>query len=254
MTKRVAVFIYGVASYAIFFATFLYAIGFIGNLFVPVTIDGAPRLPTLHALLVDAALLGAFAVQHSVMARPGFKRIWTRIVPPAAERSTYVLVASLLLIATFAFWQPLGGTIWRIDNPVGQGVAYALYGLGWVVVLLASFLINHFDLFGLRQSWLYLRGKEYTQLKFGTPWLYKMVRHPLYVGWLLVFWATPTMSVTHLVFAVLTTAYILIAIQLEERDLARIHPEYSAYRKRVPMLVPKFFGRSRSNPPTTEAA
>lgn len=241
MTKRIAVFLHGVISYALFFGTFLYAIGFIGNFFVPKTIDGQPELPFGEALLINAALLGLFALQHSIMARPAFKRWWTRLVPQPAERSTYVLFSSVALILLFAYWQPLGGTVWNVQDPVGRMVLYSLFGFGWLLVLVATFLINHFDLFGLRQVWLYLRGKEYTRLVFRTPSLYKLVRHPLYVGWFFAFWATPTMTLTHLVFAVATTAYILIAIQLEERDLVDEHGEkYENYRRSVPMLVPSF--------------
>ena len=247
MTKRLPIFVYGVLSYAVFFATFLYAIGFVGNLWVPKSIDSARDVPFLTGLLTDLVLLGVFAVQHSVMARPAFKRWWTRIVPRAAERSTYVLLSSLALILLFAQWQPLGGVVWNVTAPLGQAALYAAFVFGWGLVLVATFLINHFDLFGLRQVWLQLIGRPYTQLSFGTPFLYRHVRHPLYVGWLFAFWATPTLTVTHLVFALATTAYILIAIQLEERDLVDAHPEYENYRRRVPMLVP-LPGRPRGVP------
>jgi protein-S-isoprenylcysteine O-methyltransferase Ste14 len=241
MFKRIAVFLYGVISYAIFFGTFLYAIGFIGNFFVPKTIDGEPEIPFGSALLINAALLGLFAIQHSVMARPAFKQWWTKFIPKPAERSTYVLFSSAALILLFSYWQPMGGLVWNVEDQVGRIVLYSLFGLGWALVLYATFLINHFDLFGLRQVWLYLRGKEYTRLVFRTPSLYKFVRHPLYVGWLLAFWATPTMTVTHLVFAVATTAYILVAIQFEEHDLVTEHgATYEKYRRTVPMLVPSF--------------
>ncbi|HSN71204.1 MAG TPA: hypothetical protein VLT59_06835 [Steroidobacteraceae bacterium] len=239
MFKRVLIFGYGVASYAIFFATFLYAIGFVGNIAVPKSIDSAPTGPLGQALLVNALLLGIFAVQHSVMARRGFKAWWTRIIPKAAERSTYTLFSSLALIALFAFWQPMGGVVWEVTDPALRIALYAAFAFGWALVLVSTFLINHFDLFGLRQVWLELRGRPYTPLPFGTPWLYRYVRHPLYVGWFFAFWATPTMTMAHLVFAVATTAYILIAIQLEERDLVAEHGrKYLEYRKRVPMLVP----------------
>jgi protein-S-isoprenylcysteine O-methyltransferase Ste14 len=242
--KRIAAFTYGVVCYAIFFGTFLYAIGFVGDLFVPKSIDSAPESPLGQALLINALLLGLFAVQHSVMARPAFKRWWTRFVPKPVERSTYVLFSSLALIALFVHWQPIGGVIWDVQDPVGQAVLYGLFAFGWGLVLVATFLINHFDLFGLRQVWLYLRGKEYRPLNFGTPALYKVVRHPLYVGWFFAFWATPTMTVAHLFFALLTTAYILIAIRFEERDLVAEHGvRYSEYRKQVPMLVPRLGGR-----------
>ena len=238
MFKRITIFSYGVLCYALFFATFLYAIGFIGGFGVPVTIDGEPQAPLGQALLINTLLLGIFAVQHSVMARPAFKRWWTRIVPEPAERSTYVLFSSLLLIALFAWWQPMGGVIWSVQDPLGQALLYGIFALGWITVLVATFLINHFDLFGLRQVWLHFRGQPYTPLPFRTPSLYRLVRHPLYVGWLVVFWATPTMTVAHLVFALVTSAYILVAIRWEERDPLDAHPEYAAYRDTVPMLVP----------------
>ncbi len=196
------------------------------------------------ALLIDAGLLGLFAIQHSVMARPAFKRWWTRIIPQEAERSTYTLLSSVALIVLFAFWQPLGGVVWQVESPIGQALLYAGCAFGWGLVLVSTFLINHFDLFGLRQVWLQLRRRPYTSLPFKTPVLYRYVRHPLYVGWFFAFWSTPTMTVTHLVFAIATAAYILIAIQLEERDLVKEHPEYAQYKKRVPMLVP-FTKRSR---------
>lgn len=240
MFKRVAVFVYGVACYGLFFATFLYSVGFIGNLVVPKTMDSPARTPFLYALGIDVLLLGIFAVQHSVMARPWFKRVWTRIVPEAAERSTYVLLSSLALIALFAYWQPLGGTVWDIRSPAARWLMYQLFGLGFGLVLIATFLINHFDLFGLRQVWLYLIGRPYTPLRFHTPLFYKYVRHPLYVGWLMAFWFTPTMSGAHLLFAIMTTAYILMAIRWEEKDLVMIHGEkYARYRESVPMLIPR---------------
>jgi protein-S-isoprenylcysteine O-methyltransferase Ste14 len=254
MFKRISVFIYGVVSYAIFFGSFLYALGFVGNVGVPKSIDSIPQSPLWMALAINSLLLGVFAVQHSVMARPGFKRWITRFIPKPAERSTYTLASSLLLIALFTFWEPIGGVVWSVEDPIGKAVLYSLFGFGWGLVLVATFLINHFDLFGLRQVWLYLVGKEYTQLKFGTPGPYKWVRHPLYVGWFFAFWATPTMTVAHLVFALLTTGYILIAIQLEERDLLNVHPEYAGYRKRVPMLIPRFKRRGNAGTPATEVA
>jgi protein-S-isoprenylcysteine O-methyltransferase Ste14 len=238
ISNRVLVFAYGLVSYAIFFVTFLYAIGFVGNLVVPKSIDAAATTPLSQALVVNLGLLALFAVQHSVMARPAFKRWWTRLVPQVAERSTYVLFSSLALITLFVFWQPMGGTVWNVTNPIGKIALYAAFALGWLLVLFSTYLINHFDLFGLRQVWLHLRGREYTALVFKTPILYKFVRHPLYLGFLFGFWATPTMTVAHLVFALMTTAYILVAIQLEERDLIAEHPQYAEYKRRVPMLVP----------------
>lgn len=239
MSKRTAIFAYGLACYVLFLATFLYAIGFVGNIMVPKAIDSAPTRPFFEAVLIDLLLLAAFAVQHSVMARPAFKRWWTRIVPPAAERSTYVLFSSLALIAMFVFWEPLGGEVWAVEHPGGQAVLIGLFALGWGLVLASTFLINHFDLFGLRQVWYHLRGRPLPSLRFVTPGLYRHVRHPLYLGWLLAFWATPTMTATHLLFAAVTTAYILIAIRLEERDLTAAHGEiYEAYRQQVPMIIP----------------
>lgn len=243
--KRIAFFVYGILSYAVFLATFLYAIGFVGGFLTPTSLDGPPALPLWQALLINTLLLGLFALQHSVMARPAFKRWWTRVVPEPIERSTYVLASSLALIALFAHWQPLGGMVWVVEDPAARIALYAMFAFGWGLVLVTTFLINHFDLFGLRQVWLHLRGRPYTNLRFVTPGPYRLVRHPLYVGWFFAFWATPTMSAAHLVFAVATTAYILIAIQLEERDLVAAHgSDYSDYRRRVPMLVPRLFGRA----------
>jgi protein-S-isoprenylcysteine O-methyltransferase Ste14 len=173
------------------------------------------------------------------MARPAFKRAWTRIVPPVVERSTYVLFSSVALILLFALWRPLGGIVWEVQNPLGRGLLHAAFAFGWGLVLAATFMINHFDLFGLRQVWLHLLGRPYSPVRFRTPLPYKIVRHPLYVGWLFAFWATPTMTVAHLFFALLTTGYILVAIQLEERDLVAAHPEYATYRRQVPMLMPR---------------
>ena len=239
MFKRISVFLYGVASYAVFFATFLYAVGFIGNFAVPVTMDGTPVLSTGNALIVDMVLLGMFALQHSIMARPLFKRWIPRFIPESAERSTYVLMSSLALIALFACWRPLGGDVWDVQDPAARGVLYGCFAFGWLLVLVSTFLINHFDLFGLRQVWLQLVGEPYTPLRFGTPGPYRLVRHPLYLGWLFCFWATPTMTGTHLLFAFVTTAYIFVAIQFEERDLVdSLGEDYRRYRARVPMILP----------------
>jgi protein-S-isoprenylcysteine O-methyltransferase Ste14 len=239
MFKRLSIFLYGVISYAIFFGTFLYAVGFIGNFAVPRTLDGTPTMGLMAALLIDLGLLGLFAVQHSVMARPVFKRWFTRLVPESAERSTYVLLSSLALIAMFAWWQSLGGAVWNVTDPTLRGVLWGCFAFGWLLVLVSTFLINHFDLFGLRQVWLQLMGRPYTSLAFRTPGPYRLVRHPLYVGWFFAFWATPMMTISHLVFALATTGYILIAIQLEERDLiAHFGKTYTDYKQRVPMLLP----------------
>lgn len=237
-TRRWGILAYGATCYLVFFANFLYAIGFMGGFWVPETLAVvAPG--TVEAWLVDVALLGAFAVQHSVMARPGFKRLWTQIIPEAGERSTYVLFSSLALFALFAFWQPLGGLIWSIESEVGSALAYAGFAFGWVLVFASSCLINHFDLFGLRQVWLAFNNRPYTDLQFVTPWPYRVVRHPLYLGWLFAMWCTPFMTMSHFVFAALSTAYIFIGIALEERDLRNAHPNYKEYADQVPMIFPR---------------
>jgi protein-S-isoprenylcysteine O-methyltransferase Ste14 len=245
MLGRITAFVYGVVCYLAFFATFLYAIGFIGNFAVPKSIDSGPQVALSTALATDLALLALFAIQHSIMARQWFKAAWTRIVPSSVERSTYVLFSSVALLLLFWNWQPIGGVAWSVESLPARYLLLGMYALGWVIVLVATFLINHFDLFGVRQVWLALRGHAYTPLKFRTPALYRIVRHPLYVGWLLVFWSAPKMTTTHLVFAIATTAYILVGIQFEERDLVKIHGEYEEYRRRVPMLLP--FGKSQSS-------
>jgi protein-S-isoprenylcysteine O-methyltransferase Ste14 len=220
---------------------------------VPTTLDGEPTGPATKGLLINLGLLGLFAIQHSVMARPTFKQMWTRWVPVPVERSTYVLFSSLALIVLFWQWRPLGGVLWDVSAPTGRAALYSLYAAGWGVLLLSTFLINHFDLFGLRQVWLHLRGREYTPLRFRTPLLYRVVRHPLYVGWLLIFWSTPLMTTAHLVFAVMTTAYILVAIQFEERNLIDEHGDrYRDYRDQVPMLIPLLRGAQRG--PASERA
>lgn len=236
--KRLCVLLYGVISYVIFLTTFCYAMAFVGDFHVPKTIDSEPTTSLGMAMLVNVVLLSVFAIQHSVMARPSFKHWWTTIIPEPIERSTYTLLSSLALILLFWQWQPMGGVIWSVENPAARITLYSLFGFGWALVLVSTFLINHFDLFGLRQVWLYFKGKPYTQLKFGTPGPYRLIRHPLYLGWLFAFWATPSMSAAHLMFAIITTIYIFIAIQLEERNLVDALPEYAGYRKRVPMIIP----------------
>jgi protein-S-isoprenylcysteine O-methyltransferase Ste14 len=238
--NRIVAFVYATLCYLLFLATFLYGVAFLGNVGLHRTIDGAATVPFGQALLINTLLLGLCAVQHSVMARPWFKRWWTRCVPKPVERSTYVLFSSLALLLLFLVWQPMGGAVWEVRNPMLRGTIYSLFAGGWLLVLVATFLINHFDLFGMRQVWLYLKGEPYTPLQFTTPGLYRYVRHPLYVGWLLTFWAAPTMTVAHLLFALMTTAYILIAIRFEERNLVAVHGvTYATYREQVPMIVPR---------------
>jgi len=245
--KRVFCFIYSLAAYVIFLTTFLYAIAFVGGFGVPRQLDGplAGSLP--GALAIDCALLAVFAVQHSVMARRWFKEQWTRIVPWSIERATYVLCASLALLLLFWQWRPLGIPIWTVENHAARFALWTLFAAGWSTVLIVTFLINHFDLFGLRQTWLPLRGRPYMPITFRTPLPYRFVRHPLYFGFLLAFWMTPTMTLAHLVFAVATTAYIVLAIQFEEQDLLTEHgAAYAEYRRKVPMLLPALRAIRRS--------
>jgi protein-S-isoprenylcysteine O-methyltransferase Ste14 len=237
--SRIATFLYGVISYLVFFAVFLYGIGFIGGFLTPTELDGAPRTTLIVALAVDVGLLGAFALQHSGMARPAFKRWWKQIVPEEAERSTYVLYSSLALAALYVFWEPIGGVIWSFAGTARLAVI-GLYLFGWGLLLYTTFLIDHFDLFGLKQVWRRLGNKVYRAPAFRTPALYKLVRHPLYVGWVIIFWSAPIMTVAHLIFALGTTAYILIAIRWEERDLVTAYgAAYIDYRDRTPMLIPR---------------
>jgi protein-S-isoprenylcysteine O-methyltransferase Ste14 len=230
---------YGVIAYLVFFAVFNYTILFIGNILVTPSLDTVGPVNLPQALMIDLGLFAVFALQHSIMARPAFKNWWTKIIPVAAERSTYVLASSLILAAIVYFWQPLGGVIWQLENTAAIAVVYGVFAIGWAILFLASFQINHFDLFGLRQVWLYSRGKAYTELTFKTPWLYRYCRHPLYVGLMIGLWAAPTMTVAHLVFALGCTGYIMIGTRFEEHDLVNTLPEYGQYKESVPMFVPR---------------
>jgi len=239
--QRTGLLVWGVACYALFFACFLYAIAFIGDFaLVPKTIDSGDPGPLGIALVVNLGLLSLFAVQHSVMARPAFKRAWTKIVPEAAERPTYVLASTLALVLLFVYWQPIGGTVWAVTHPIGAFALRALYFAGWGLLLYATALIDHFDLFGVRQAWLGFRGRAYTHHPFATPGLYAHVRHPLYVSWAIIFWATPVMSSGHLLFAVVATAYMVVAVFFEERDLvAHFGDAYRRYQESVPKYLPR---------------
>lgn len=245
--KRFLVLGYGFVSYLLFFGSFAYAVGFLGNFLVPKSIDSGATASLTTALAVNSGLLAIFAIQHSVMARPAFKAWWTRFVAQPLERSTYVLLSSLTLILLYWQWQPMGNVVWNTDNATARIVIHAFFAAGWMLVFVSTCLISHFDLFGLRQVWLYFQGRDYEHLPFKTPGLYKHVRHPLYVGWITVFWATPTMTVSHLLFAMGCTAYILVAIRWEERDLQQYHQEYGEYREQVPMLLPRLVSKSRSS-------
>jgi methanethiol S-methyltransferase len=230
---------YGAVAYLLFLVSFSYAIGFVGNIVVPRSVDHGASAPVGMAVLIDVALLGLFAVQHSVMARPAFKRWWTRFVPSSIERSTYVMLASGVLLLLYWQWRTLPFVVWNVNLPVARVALWALFWLGWATVFFSSFMVSHFDLFGLRQVYLAWRGKPYRDLDFRVRYLYRLVRHPLMLGFLIAFWATPTMTAGHLLFSVATTGYILIAVRFEERDLVEsVGEQYVAYRRQVPALVP----------------
>jgi protein-S-isoprenylcysteine O-methyltransferase Ste14 len=244
MLARIATFLYGLVCYLIFFVTFLYAIGFVGNLVVPKSIDSGPAVPLVEALLIDTLLLSLFAIQHSVMARQWFKRAWTKIIPQPMERSTYVLLASLVLLLLFWQWRPMREVIWDVQNPTGRIVLQGLFWMGWGGVLFSTYLVDHFSLFGLKQVYLHLKGLPDEPTPFKTPALYKVVRHPLYLGFIIAFWSTPRMTLGHLFFAAVCTAYIVLAIQFEERDLIEFYGDsYRKYRTQVSMLLPVRFGK-----------
>jgi protein-S-isoprenylcysteine O-methyltransferase Ste14 len=237
--KRVLFFIYGVISYLVFFVTFLYAVGFVGNLVVPKTIDSGFQGGTGSVLIVNILLLALFALQHSIMARRSFKKWWAKIVPVEIERSTYVLFSSIVLILMFYFWRPVTDVIWNVQSTALTNILLALFFFGWFFVLTGTFLINHFNLFGLQQVYRALKKQEQQYPKFVTPFYYKFVRHPLMLGFIIAFWAAPVMTAGHLLFAIATTGYILIAIQLEERDLVSYHGEaYKRYQREVSQIIP----------------
>ena len=237
--NRTVAFVYGLAAYAVFLVTFLYAIGFVENVVVPKSVDSGLDGPGGQALVVNILLLGLFGLQHSVMARPQFKRWWTRSVPPAVERSTFVLLASLLLGLMMWQWRPMSSIVWHMGQSVGRAALIALSYGGWLLVLYGTFVIDHFDLFGLRHVFLHLRGIKYTHPPFVERSVYKLIRHPLMLGFIIAFWAAPTMTQGHLLFAAVATGYILVGIRLEERDLLAILGEdYRRYRMRTPMLLP----------------
>lgn len=243
MFARLLILFYAIVSYAVFAVSVFYAMGFVGNYLVPKSIDVGGPTNVSEAVVVDLLLLGFFAVQHTVMARPAFKRWWTKVIPMTYERSTYVLLSSLILLLLYWQWRPIPMSIWRIDG-IAAWLLIGVYWLGWIIAFSSTFMIDHFDLFGLRQAFFALRGAELPGQSFKTPLLYKFVRHPLMLGFVLAFWAAPDMTAGHLLFAVMTTAYILVALQFEERDLiAEFGTTYQEYSRRVPMLLPRIFGR-----------
>jgi len=246
MFARLLILLYAIVSYAVFFVSFLYALGFVGNYLVPKSIDVGGAADWREAIVVDLLLLGIFAIQHSIMARPAFKRWSVKCFPEACQRSTYVLLSSLILLLLFWQWRPIPNQIWLVDG-MAAWLLIGVYWLGWLIMLSSTFMLDHFDLSGLRQGFSALRGTELPSQSFRTPLLYKVVRHPIMLGFLLAFWATPEMSSGHLLFAIMTTAYILVGVQFEERDLiAEFGATYQRYRRRVPMLLPRIISRRRA--------
>lgn len=252
LMKRYLTVGYGAAAYLLFLAVFLYLVAFLGNFWVPRTVDHGLSAPIGQAVLINMILLGAFGLQHSVMARPGFKARWTRLVPPSIERSTYVMLSNVVLVLLYWQWRTMPAVIWEVELPAGRLALWTLFWLGWAVALASTFMINHFDLFGLRQVYLAWRAKPYTNLDFRVRFLYRLVRHPLMLGFVIAFWAVPTMTAGQLLFSVAMTGYILIATRFEERDLvAALGDEYRDYRRQVPMLLP--LGRRSRGRPTQPA-
>jgi protein-S-isoprenylcysteine O-methyltransferase Ste14 len=239
MISRTLAFLYGIVCYVLFFATFLYAICFVGNVFVPKAIDSGAATPLITALVIDALLLAAFAIQHSVMARQWFKRAWTKVVPVPVERSTYVLAATAVLALVMWQWRPVTSVVWDVQSSAGQMTLRALFWIGWAILLISTFLVDHFELFGLKQVYYNLKGRTPAPPSFKTPGFYKAVRHPLYLGFLIAFWSAPHMTVGHLFFSVMCTGYILVAIQFEEHDLMKFYGDaYRRYREQVSMIIP----------------
>lgn len=237
--KRYLTVGYGAAAYLLFLAVFLYLVAFVGNFWVPRTVDHGVSAPIGQAVLVNMLLLGLFGLQHSVMARPGFKARWTRVVPPSIERSTYVMLSNAVLVLLYWQWRTMPAVIWDVELPAGRLALWTLFGLGWVIALASTFMINHFDLFGLRQVYLASRAKPYTDLEFHVRFFYRLVRHPLMLGFIIAFWAAPTMTAGHLLFSIVMTGYILVATRIEERDLvAALGDDYRNYRREVPALLP----------------
>jgi protein-S-isoprenylcysteine O-methyltransferase Ste14 len=253
--QRWLFFVYGVGCHLLFFVTFAYMAGFVGGFLVPKTIDSATAGSIATAVAIDLLLLAVFAAQHSIMARPAFKRVWTRVVPAPIERSTYVLASCLVTVLLMWQWRGVDAIVWHVTQPAGRAVAWGLFAAGWLLVPAVSLMIDHCDLFGTRQVWLHLRGQEYRPLPFRIPLLYRRVRHPLYIGWTLAFWAAPTMTAGHALFASVMTGYMALAALVEERDLiAHFGRQYEDYRRRVPMFIPRFRAAATSPRQATRAA